>query len=331
MKIPYLSNVKFQFRFLVYVIVFFSFFSCQRSQNFKKEQTYFQHEPPSYYNKTGPTSSLTKRVEMMGQPKKRVLVLNFFNDTPVRISDLSEFSASELKRNLMQSQRVILPTEIVPELTTQDVLEGAQIKLSQLVREGKRSGVAIIVIGKIAKIVFRQKGDDVGLFRQKQSIAAVDVEIKVFDVAGGREILATAKAGEASSNAVTLLDNSDIDSPEFRAELIKLSIRQTVELLSNDVLRSVEKLTWQGHVAKVVNSKVYINAGKESGLVVGDILRVLSQGEDIYDPPTGSYLGKTTGQLKGTLEVIDFVGTDGAVSVVHSGANFQVGDSVQLY
>ena len=43
--------------------------------------------------------------------------------------------------------------------------------------------------------------------------------------------------------------------------------------------------------------------------VAGDILKVLTQGDDIYDPATGSYLGRTQGQLKGTLEVVDFLGT----------------------
>ncbi len=316
---------------LFMVLLFCSMISCQRSQKFRQDQTYFQNESPSYYNKTGSGGSLTKRVEAMGQPKKRVMVLSFWNDTPVRISDIGIFSSEELKRSLLQSQRVILPTEVTPSLTTQDVIASGQVKLSQLIREGKRLGVSILVIGKISKIVIRQKGDDVGLLRQRQSIAAVDVEVKIFDVAGGREIMATAKAGEASSNAVSLLENNDLESPEFRSELVKLAVRNSVDLLSIDVLRSVEKLAWQGHIAKVVNSKVYINAGKASGLVAGDILRVLAQGEDIYDPPTGAYLGRTEGQLKGTLEVVDFIGTDGAITHVHSGGNFQEGDRVQLY
>jgi hypothetical protein len=88
---------------------------------------------------------------------------------------------------------------------------------------------------------------------------------------------------------------------------------------------------WQGHVAKVSGSKVYVNAGRTSGLVAGDILKVLTQGDDIYDPVTSAYLGRAPGQLKGTLEVVDFIGTDGAVSEVHTGGNFQEGDAVQLY
>ena len=67
------------------------------------------------------------------------------------------------------------------------------------------------------------------------------------------------------------------------------------------VLKAIEKLTWQGSIAKIQGNRVYVNAGKASGLVAGDILKVLTQGDDVYDPGTGAYLGRTQGQLKGTL------------------------------
>ena len=57
----------------------------------------------------------------------------------------------------------------------------------------------------------------------------------------------------------------------------------------------------------------------------------MTSGEEIYDPATGTYLGRAPGQLKGTVEVVDFLGPDGAVAVLHTGGNFQEGDTVQLY
>jgi hypothetical protein len=90
-------------------------------------------------------------------------------------------------------------------------------------------------------------------------------------------------------------------------------------------------MTWEGRVAKVAGTKVYINAGRASGLIGGDILKVLAQGDEVFDSQTGAYLGRSQGPLKGTLEVVDFLGADGAVAEVHTGANFQPGDAVQLY
>lgn len=301
---------------------------CQRSQNFKKDQEFYQGEASTYYNKgKGPT----QRLEQSGQPKKRVLVFDFWNDTPIRQPDIGFFAADELRRNLFLSQRVVVPPEIKSEFTTEDFIQGEKVKVAQLIREGRKLGISVVVVGRISKITVRQRGDDVGLFRQKQSMAAVDVELKMFDVNAGREIMAVGKSGETSETATVTADSGSIDTPEYRAEITKLALRKALLGATSDVLRAVEKMAWEGMIAKVNGAKVYINAGKASGLVLGDILKVMAPGDDVYDPSTGAFLGRTQGQLKGTLEVVDFLGTDGAVSEIHTGAGFKEGDTVQLY
>ncbi|MGZ3703791.1 MAG: hypothetical protein ACXWSD_18700, partial [Bdellovibrionota bacterium] len=70
---------------------------------------------------------------------------------------------------------------------------------------------------------------------------------------------------------------------------------------------------------------------RATGLQIGDIMKVNSQGTDIFDPDSGLFLGRTPGDLKGTLEVVEFFGEDGAITRVHSGANFLEGDVIQLY
>jgi len=308
---------------------------CQRSAGYKKDQDYAHAPdggdlPPSYYDsKNG--KNVTQKVEAMGQPKKRVMVMNFWNDTPVRQTDLGIFAADQLRRGLFLTGRMILPTDVRTEMGTEDFIQGEKVKVAQLIREGRRLGVAVLVIGRVTKIVFRQRGDDVGLLRQKQSLAAADVEIKLFDVSAGREVVATSKSGEAATSAVVALDSANVESPQYRAELTKSAVRQAVALLIPEVLKAIEKMAWEGRIAKIQGNKVFVNAGRASGLVGGDILKVMTQGDDVYDPATGAYLGRSQGQLKGTLEVVDFIGTDGAVSEIHTGGNFQEGDLVQLY
>jgi hypothetical protein len=304
---------------------------CQRSPAYKKDQDYFKNDQPTSYYNNPKGKSPSQRVESLGQPKKRVVVLGFWNDTPVKVGDIGIFAADELKRGLHLTQRMILPSDLRVDLATEDFIQGDKVRVAQLIREGRRLGVSVLVIGRVTRIVFRQRGDDIGLLRQKQSLAAVDLEIKLFDVAGGREILASARSGEASSNAMVALEAAQIESPQYRADLTKLAVRNAAATLVPDVVRSIEKLGWEGRIAKVAANKVYVNAGKASGLVVGDILRVLAPGDDVYDPATGAFLGRSQGQVKGTLEVVDFLGTDGAVTELHTGGNVQEGDLVQLY
>ncbi len=308
----------------------FGFAGCNRSPSFKKDQEYYRGDSSqSYYSKGA--KSPTARVDAMGQPKKRVVIFDFWNDTPVKSKTLGQFAADEIRRSLFATQRMILPTELKLEHATEDFLQGDRVKVAQLIREGRQMGVSVLVIGRLTRIVFRQRGDEVGLLRQKQSLAAVDVELKLFDVAAGREIMAAAKSGEASQNSLIALEGNNAENLEFRNELTSLALRNATSQLVPDVIRAIEKMQWEGRIAKIAGPKIYINAGKASGLVAGDILKVLAPGDDVYDPATGAYLGRTQGQLKGTLEVVDFLGTDGAVTEIHTGANFQDADVVQLY
>jgi hypothetical protein len=305
--------------------------ACNRSNEYKKDQEFYaEGKAQGYYDGKGGARPAEK-FESMGQPKKRLVVFDLWNDTPVKEGDFGRFAGDELRRLLYSSRRVLIPEDLQVRMTTEDFIHGDQVKVAQLIREGRKLGVAVLVIGRISKVTFRTRGDEVGILRQKQSLSGVEVELKVFDVATGREILAVSKPGEATANALVTTSPTDVEAKRQRAELTQLALRRAMSLATPEILRGVEKLGWQGHVAKVMGNKLYINAGRQSGLVGGDILKVTSPGDDVYDPITGAYLGRSVGQLKGTLEVVDFIGPDAAVTEVHTGGNFQEGDLVKLY
>ena len=329
------SKSGYRTAFVIAVGLSLLFSGCQRSMGFRRDQDGATDAPGggSYYNRPAGRGSV-QRTDNWGQPKKRVLVFGFWNHTPIKQPELGAYAADELKRVLYQSARVIVPEDLKTEFSTEDFLDAAQgdkVKVAQLIREARRLGVGVVVIGRISRIIFRQKGDDVGLLRQKQSVAQATVEAKIFDVTAGREIEAASHVGENSNQAMSILDSGAAESAEFRAELIRMAVRGATEKLVPDVLKAVDKMTWQGRVAKVMGGKVYVNAGRAAGLINGDILKVVAPGTDVFDPASGAFLGRTQGQLKGTLEVADFIGPDAAVAEVHTGGNFQEGDIVQLY
>jgi len=308
--------------------------SCQRSGAYRRSTGAFGEES-SNYSRTPPsedTPSLsTSKIAEMGEPRKRVLIFNFWNNTPVKSEEVGPFAADELKRELFTSGRVTLPVNLESEFNTQDFIQGDEVRVSQLIREGRRLGVSVAVIGRISRITFRQRGDDVGLFRQKQSLVGVDLELKIFDIQAGREIASSSRSGEAASTAMVAFEGENLESPEFRQEMTALAIRNAIPAITQDILKSIDKMTWEGKIAKIAGGKVYLNAGRASGLINGDILRVIAPGEEIYDPNTGAYLGRSPGQIKGTLEVVDFIGSDGSIASTHTGGNFKEGDNVQLY
>ena len=306
------------------------FGACVRSPEFAKDKEYYQKPADSPYYDRSKDKTPTETIEAMGQPKKKVLIFDFWNDTPVR-GDLGAFTASELRRGFASTNRLVVPKDAKSVLSTEDFITGEKVKVAQLIREGRRLGVSVIVIGRVNKALFRQRGDEIGLFRQKQSLAAVDLEMKVFDVSAGKEVASLGRSAESSNESSIAAEDRTIESSDYREELVKLAIRSAVNGLVPDVLRVVEKMVWQGKIAKVSGKRVIVNAGKSAGMIAGDILKILTPGDDVYDPGTGAFLGRSPGQLKGTVEVVDFIGTDAAVGELHTGGNFQEGDMVQLY
>ncbi|MBI2605797.1 MAG: hypothetical protein HYW49_06920 [Deltaproteobacteria bacterium] len=301
---------------------------CARSKQYKQEQNYYRAD--SEFTNRG--SSIDK-AEKFGQPKKKLFVLPFMNDTPFSDDQLGAVAAGELLRSLKITGRAVVPDDLRSADTSRDFFSGDKVRLSPLIREGKKLGVTLLIIGKIKRVRYRQKGDEVGLFRQKRSIAAVDVEMRLFDCAEGKEVMATSKSADSSSSQVNLFgrDESASDPQSQRMELVSEAIRNAMRLLAADIARALEKIGWEGRIAKISGGRVYVNSGRASGLNIGDILKVMTAGEDIYDPLTGAYMGRSQGQPKGTLEVIDFLGIDGAVASIHSGGGFFEGDVVQLY
>jgi hypothetical protein len=285
----------------------------------------------SYYSEKLESLSPAQRLSDQNQPKTRAWVLSFWNDTPVKFDGLGGFAANELRRGLLLTDRVIPPAEVREGLTTESFVDGEQVKMAQLIRESRRVGVNVALIGRIRKIVFRQKGDEIGLFRKRQSLVAVQVEVKAFDVQQGREVLASSKYGEANAENVVVVEDKRVEGPEFRVELIKLAMREALAGFIPEMVTAIDKMRWQGRIAKIEGSKYYLNAGLRTGLMNGDILTVMTSGEDVVDVETGVTLGRTSGRLKGTLEIVEQIGVDASVAHLHTGGNFSEGDKIQLY
>ena len=312
-----------------------SMIGCTRSDSYRKDEEFYEETPSGYYNSTGPggvgSAPTTERIEKIKQPKKKVLVLGFWNDTPVGDDSIGTFAAEELKRNLFLSKKVIFPEEKSASAVTRDFVDGDRVQTAQLIREGKRVGVNTIIIGRISKIVFRQNREEVGILREAESAVAVDIEMKVFDAVSGREVHSAKRSGASFNTAHIVFDDDALASKAARNEIAKDAVVDAVRKLVPDAFLSMEKMDWQGRIAKLIGNKVYINAGRASGLLAGDILKVMSPGEEIVDPVTKSYLGRSEGMLKGTLEVTEFIGQDSAMTLIHTGGNFQEGDVVRLY
>lgn len=311
--------------------------ACQRSTQYHRDKEYFQA------GEGVGGGDVVHDAADFGSPKKRLFVLPFENATPFgkppgsegagRPDDLGIHAADELTREARATGRAIVPDNLVTASSSKDFFSGERVRVQSLVREGRSLNVSLMIIGRINRIRYRQKGDPVGILKRRESMAVVDLEMRVYDVAEGRELLTVTKSADSSSSKMNLFNRGETesDSMSSRMDLVKEAIRGGTRLMARDLARALQKVAWEGRVAKIQGPYIYVNAGKISGLALGDILKVVSPGDDVYDPATGTYMGKSRGQVKGTLEVVDYMGSDGAVTRIHSGGGFAENDAVQLY
>src|SRR3989337_3008428 len=86
------------------------------------------------------------------------------------------------------------------------------------------------------------------------------------------------------------------------------AFRAAVSKLIDNLMGKMASMEWTGKVASVEGGEVTLNAGKKTGLAVGDRLRVYGEGREVIDPDTKVSLGRRPGAEKGGIELVDFFG-----------------------
>ena len=264
--------------------------------------------------------------------KKRVAILTFFNESPYGGEDLANTVTNELKKGLEETKQFIM-TSAGDNIfgSSKEIYAGGGVKLVQLSRRAKNAGVNLVIFGRIMDASIREKRDEMGLIRKTHTYASSKVEIRVFDINGNKEINASTLEGAIDDSQYNFFSGNAQARNRYRKELLEHGIGIVVQRAVPKIVVNANKLDWVGRVAKIIGNKIYINAGRLSGIQIGDILKAMTEGSKIYDPDTGALIGISKGEIKGTLEIVDFFGVDGATATLHSGGTVHEGDFVQLY
>lgn len=262
-------------------------------------------------------------------PRHRVLVLPFLDEKSDRNKKVANAARQELVRELMRThQFIVISMDDFPQDPKKFITSDQEYDLPAVARIASNMGIAAVIEGKIMEVKAHSAGDSIGVIRRQR--AQVETKTRLRAVAGnGKEILNEVRSATEEASSTHYLDTPTDVSNE--PELVRASVRKAFMGGMSGLVRAIEKLNWEGRVAMVSGEKIYINAGRLSGLQPGDILKVTEEGEDVYDPETGKFIGTAPGRMKGTLEVVSYFGKDGAISVIHSGSGFKENDRVEMY
>jgi hypothetical protein len=249
----------------------------------------------------------------------RVAVIGFDSTSPGYLwsidSELSK-AATDLMINALVNTnrfRVFERTKLEAILQEQDFqVTSGRVDPSTAVKIGKMIGVDSIVTGSVTSIMFSKSGGiTLGPLNLKKSTATVTVTVRAINVTTGEIIFSEVKKGITSKSGVSLripvpvagglgLSSQSVVDIFSAIEDVcqQVAVEFAAKLDSNLIISSSTSLPLEGYVVKVDSTssgeitQVYINLGTNSGIQVGEEIKISQEGEVILDPKTQEVLDR---------------------------------------
>ncbi len=259
--------------------------------------------------------------------KKKILVLKFLNHSAYGGEELAAKATADTRNAVLAvTDTVLVPEGEGPPDEGPDALDYNRKSVEEWARA---HGVAGIVLGAIEDLQIQESGEDVGLFRARYHTVNATVRVQLIEVGSDRELMSEQSSAEVMEEHTEFLGGRSPES--YDAERGKGAVSKALTRSLASLPAQVRKIAWVGRIAKVDLHRYYINAGEESGLTLGQLLKVYGEGVPVIDPKSGTFLGTARGRFKGLLKVIDHFGGDGAVATLHSGGGFREQDRVEIF
>jgi outer membrane protein assembly factor BamB len=247
--------------------------------------------------------------------KRRVLFLPLSDQSNYQDEHLNELATKRLMNRLENSGTIVCVDPLTTDIKGDPLTPQAMDRLNELY------GIQAIIKGTLSDIyITTSRGD--GRDEKEVSMAVSKVSLDVYNTETG-SILRQISA----RNPFSLSRERGEMSPE-KAKLKAIDL--AIELLTDDLLKTILTLDWHARIARVDNEKVYVNAGRLSGLDKGDVLEVYAPGDRIVDKTTAQPLGRTKGSYKGELEVVEVFGVDASWGKAGKTVSFASTDLVYL-
>jgi hypothetical protein len=238
--------------------------------------------------------------------KRKILVLGLSDQSNYKEERLSDLATNRLISRLESSNAIICIDPHTTNITGDFSSPEAMKKLNQVY------GVQAVVKGSLSDVYISTsriegKGDN------EVSQAMSTISLSIYDTETGKILRQLSTRNPVSFTR----EKGEMSSERSKLRAVDLAI----ELVADDLLKAILGLDWHTRIASVEGDKVFVDAGRRSGLQQGDILEVYAPGEQVIDKTTNQPLGTTKGSFKGELEVSEIFGLDAAWAVAKKTAS----------
>ncbi len=256
--------------------------------------------------------STSVSVSPVAHLKKKVVITHFDDRTTSAEETLGDWLAERLMKEMMQRsfQVLFVDYQMVKEFLEKRGVSPSDLespKISRMLSEV--FGIHAIVLGELSgPYVFTTKG---AKDQDGTSTAIIKIEMKIVDTFSGKIL----KTLSAQNSIVPTKEKGVFSDEKAKGRAFDLTISD----LSRSLSRELDRLDWFCRVAKVDGEEVYINAGKLSGLRVGDVMEVLRPGNP-----------GEKGEVKGKIQISTIFGLDASIGRLIQGKKPDEEDILKL-
>lgn len=244
--------------------------------------------------------------------KKKVVITRFDDRTTQADEIFGDLIAEKLVKEIdRRTQRVLL----VDYEMLKEFLQGRGIALTDLEKPATLRfinevfGIHALVFGHLSgPYVFTSKNEKEQI---ETSSAILRIEASLVDTFGGK----TLKTLSVNNPILAARERGAFSDEKAKMRAIDFAVGDLGRSLSGEL----EKLDWFCRIAKVEGEEVYLNAGRLTGLKVGDVLEVL---------PPGKPGERET--AKGKVIISAFIGMDASASRLVEGNPPEMNDILRL-
>ena len=178
-------------------------------------------------------------------------------------------------------------------------------------------GVHAILYGTISG-PYVAASTDKGGDGEDTALAIVRIQVKLAEAATGRVM----KAFEKGNPIFETQQKGGFSRDKAKLKAIQLAIDE----LTGDILHGIKQMGWYTRIVKIDGDRVFLNAGRLTGLKVGDIMDVYGPGGGKTEQMGGISMNLFEGQRKGQVRVSQLFGTDAAIAHITNGGDFALSD-----
>lgn len=277
-----------------------------------KKEPFTPTVSPSPSPKTGDVFSVSSAVPTLPDLKKKV-VITYFDD---RVSESDEVLGDWMAERLIKevnrrSQRILfVDYQLIKDFLDKRGTPLKDIETPQTLQFlNEVFGIHALVVGQLSgPYLFVTKGAQ---DQEPIASAIIKIEMRLVDAFAGK----TLKHLSANNPIIATREKGAFSEEKAKIKAIDLTLVNLGQSLS----RELDGLDWFCRITKVEGEEVYLNAGRLTGLKIGDVMDVLRTGKP-----------GERGEAKGKIKISGFFGIDASMGRLIQGKNPDVSDILKL-